>query len=124
MRWTVGAITMMVRNNASDVTTCAGGIDCVPRACRNKASTTRMRTKQVVISMIDGTSESAVSRTMMFRTTVNPRRSPCSAPRPAGGTGPSGPPGTSPPNVAASAALLGKSDAASPIIRTGFRLGS
>ena len=59
MRSPVGAITNSVRISASPVSTWVGGTCGVPIALRRIDSTTATRTKQVVISSANGTSDSA-----------------------------------------------------------------
>ena len=63
----VGAITKQVMNRASPVMTCAGGSCWVPSACRNKAKTTTMRVKQVVMTRIAGVRDNTVRRSMISR---------------------------------------------------------
>ena len=59
MRSPVGAITNSVRISARPVSTWVGGTCGVPIALRRIDSTTATRTKQVVISSANGTSDSA-----------------------------------------------------------------
>ena len=61
-----------VRNSASVVMTCVGGRFCVPIACRNRLSTTTMRTKQVVISSTAGARLSTVSSSITCSVELSP----------------------------------------------------
>ena len=61
-----------VRNSASVVITWVGGRFCVPIACRNRLSTTTMRTKQVVISSTAGARLSTVSSSITCSVELSP----------------------------------------------------
>ena len=54
-------MTKAVRNNASEMTTEFGGAVAVPSAVRRSESTTTMRVNEVIITRIDGASESTVN---------------------------------------------------------------
>ena len=60
-------------NSAIDVITWLGGNCCVPSACRNRPSTTMIRTKLVVISRIAGARLTTVSSSI----TCSVEASPC-----------------------------------------------
>ena len=61
-------MTMAVRNRASDTITAFGGLCWRPSAVRSSDSTTTIRTKLVVIMMIDGASDRTVSRPTSWTT--------------------------------------------------------
>ena len=54
-------MTKAVRNKASKMTTEFGGESAVPSAARSSDSTTTMRVNEVIITRIDGASDSTVS---------------------------------------------------------------
>ena len=70
---TPGAISSSVMNSAIDVITWLGGNCCVPSACRNRPSTTMIRTKLVVISRMAGARLTTVSSSI----TCSVEASPC-----------------------------------------------
>ena len=55
-----GPITKAVRNSASEITTELGGAVAVPSAVRSSDSTTTMRVNEVIMTKIDGASDSTV----------------------------------------------------------------
>ena len=59
-------------NSAIDVITWLGGNCCVPSACRNRPSTTMIRTKQVVISRIAGARLTTVSSSITCSVEARP----------------------------------------------------
>src|ERR1044071_8245762 len=69
----VGDMTISVMNRASPMVTWGGGRFWVPRAWRTRARTTTMRTKQVVMRMIDGARASTVRRIITLMTVERPR---------------------------------------------------
>ncbi len=83
-----GAISSSVMNRAIDVITWLGGNCCVPSACRNRPSTTMIRTKPVVISKMAGARLTTVSSSI----TCSVEASPCGLVQSAG---PPMPPGIS-----------------------------
>ena len=60
-RVSTGPMTKAVRKSASEMTTEFGGEVAVPSAVRNSDSTTTMRVNDVIITKIDGASESTVN---------------------------------------------------------------
>ena len=74
----VGAMTKAVRNSDSEITTELGGAFCRPMAVRNSDSTTTMRTNDVVITRMDGASDSTVIAAISC---TIPEVSPCPVPR-------------------------------------------
>ena len=56
-----GPMTKAVRNSASEITTEFGGAVAVPSAVRNSDSTTTIRVNDVIITRIDGASDSTVN---------------------------------------------------------------
>ena len=56
-----GPITKAVRNSASEMTTELGGAVAVPSAVRNSDSTTTIRVNEVIMTRMDGASDSTVS---------------------------------------------------------------
>ena len=54
-------MTKAVRNRASEMTTEFGGEVAVPSAVRNSDSTTTIRVNDVIITRIDGASDSTVN---------------------------------------------------------------
>ena len=56
-----GPITKAVRNNASEMTTELGGAVAVPSAVRNSDSTTTIRVNEVIMTRMDGASDSTVN---------------------------------------------------------------
>jgi hypothetical protein len=54
-------VTKAVRNKGSEMTTEFGGEVAVQSAVRSSDSTTTMRVNEVIITMIDGASDSTVS---------------------------------------------------------------
>ena len=57
-------MTKAVRNSASDMTTELGGAVAVPSAVRSSDSTTTIRVNDVIITRIDGASDSTVNSTI------------------------------------------------------------
>ena len=74
----VGAMTKAVRNSASEMITEFGGAFCRPMAVRTSDSTMTMRTKDVVITRMDGASERTVIAAISW---TMPDVSPCPVPR-------------------------------------------
>ena len=74
----VGAITKAVRNSDSEITTELGGAFCRPIAVRSSDSTTTIRTNDVVITRMDGASDSTVIAAIIC---TMPDVSPCPVPR-------------------------------------------
>ena len=67
-----GAISSSVMNRRIDVITWLGGNCCVPSACRNRPSTTMIRTKPVVISRMAGARLTTVSSSMICSVEASP----------------------------------------------------
>ena len=61
-------MTNAVRNSASDTMTVLGGAVAVPSAVRSGDSTTTMRVHDVIVTRIDGASDSTVSSTIIWIT--------------------------------------------------------
>src|ERR1700733_640518 len=73
-------MTKAVRNSASEMTTELGGAVAVPSAVRNSDSTTTMRVNEVIITRIDGASDSTVISTINWM--MRSLRPPVAAPWP------------------------------------------
>ena len=69
-------MTKAVRNSASDTITALGGAVAVPSAVRNSDSTTTMRVNEVIMTRIDGASDSTVSSATIW-ITRSVRPAPC-----------------------------------------------
>ena len=61
-------MTKAVRNSASETITALGGAVAVPSAVRNSDSTTTMRVNDVIMTRIDGASDSTVSSAISWIT--------------------------------------------------------
>ena len=61
-------MTKAVRNSASETMTAFGGAVAVPSAVRNSDSTTTMRVNDVIITRIEGASDSTVSSAIIWMT--------------------------------------------------------
>ena len=67
-----GHMMIKVRNNEAAVITWEGGNCCVPSACRNNPSTTKIRTKQVVINMMAGAKLNTVNNNITCKVEESP----------------------------------------------------
>ena len=63
-----GPITKAVRNSASEMITELGGAVAVPSAVRSSDSTTTIRVNEVIITRIDGASDSTVNSAINWMT--------------------------------------------------------